>query len=1250
ELSHFEEEKLLVEAVNFIFNTFEKKFLILLENFDLCDFQSLDLIKKISVNNTNCKFLASSVTPKLEKNRIFLKGLAENEVEKILFSIFGDQFLTPKISEKIYKATDGNPLFVLETIKLLVRNDVFFRKNFSWFVDFEKFGSFKFSKRLEGIFSKKIQDFSETESKILTWFSVLNKPAKAEDILFLSELETETFWETLGKLVFSGILKESEKSYKITQEELHRLLYNNLNLMEKREKHIKITFYFEQKKYSEEEIFYHASKGMVFEKMLFYALSLANNYFQVRFFDDSIKLYKTSLETLVFFEPEKALEIIKIWIEKRVTQSNKIILSNWVETLKTFEQKQALIFAKMLIKKFIAMMVLELGNQKEALETYFEILKTAQELDENKQVGGIFSDIAGIYLEQNNFEKAEEFFEKALQTYEKIAFQGGQMLVINNLGAVYLRRNNYTKVLECFEKSLELANKLQNKYFQAVTLVNIAEVLIEFSNDYKKSFANFEKALEIATEIKRSDLVFFVLIAKAKLNFQLGNAKEIELCFEELEKTEAQTPYERFVFLQLKAEKLFFQGETEKAKELCEETIKLGTEKGFDTNESKILLGKIIPDKDEKLKLFNEVFENCAKIQNRILEVSVLCEIAKINNNIKLIDKVYSFGISLKNDTVQAKALIAYGFCYFARKDFELALENLNLAIEGTKFKTLELEILELKFRIFKLTNNQTKLEETGKKLISVAEIFGNKTLRNFVEENLKNESVGSVASSNLGKLLEVISAVNTTKNIDELLALIIDKTLEVTSAERGFLMMKNESGELEFAVARNFNREDLREGSLEISQTTVNQVFKTGKSVFADNIPKDEILSKQGSILDLDLKVILCVPLKIKEQVLGVIYVDSKFSAGILQENQLKLMEAFASQSAIAIENARLYSLLENENKTLKKQLQERFRFGKIIGKSQKMLEVYEKIEILAQRNITVMVNGETGTGKELVAKAIHYESKRKAKPLVILNCAALPETLLESELFGYEKGAFTGATERKKGKFELANEGSIFLDEIGDMPLLTQAKILRVIQEKKFYRLGGEKEIEVDVRIIAATHKNLLETVEKGTFRQDLFYRLNIAKIELPSLRERTEDIPLLVNYFLEKFKKDYEFLRLEITKEALNKLVNYAWPGNIRELENSLEQMAIFSKTGILDVKDLALDFLETESKVQKTDLDFGKVRSYKDIKKAQKDFSDKLQREFFSKLLEKNGGNVAKTAQAAKIARPQLHLILKELGIK
>lgn len=336
----------------------------------------------------------------------------------------------------------------------------------------------------------------------------------------------------------------------------------------------------------------------------------------------------------------------------------------------------------------------------------------------------------------------------------------------------------------------------------------------------------------------------------------------------------------------------------------------------------------------------------------------------------------------------------------------------------------------------------------------------------------------------------------------------------------------------------------------------------------------------------------------------------------------------------------------LKEENRHLRKELEIRSGYGRLIGQTMAMRRVFDMIDKVSQSDITVLIQGESGTGKELVAWEIHRRSARHNQSFITMNCAALPENLIESELFGHEKGAFTGAVKQRKGKFEVAHEGSIFLDEIGDMSLNTQAKVLRVLQEKKFERLGGNQTLEVDVRIISATHKNLNEEMEKGSFRQDLYYRLKVIDIVIPPLRERKEDIPILVQHYLAEFSQKHNKTIEGVEPHAMRQMIEFHWPGNVRQLVNMLERSVVLASGPVLQKEDLP-DDLNLRSSFSEGFLD---EIMHLPFKQAKDKITARFMKEYLARKLHENDGNISHTAAELGIHRQSLQTIMRRLGIK
>jgi Nif-specific regulatory protein len=424
--------------------------------------------------------------------------------------------------------------------------------------------------------------------------------------------------------------------------------------------------------------------------------------------------------------------------------------------------------------------------------------------------------------------------------------------------------------------------------------------------------------------------------------------------------------------------------------------------------------------------------------------------------------------------------------------------------------------------------------------------------------------------------LFEISRIINNSMHIKEALNPILKLVANYLDAERSLLSILNrEVSNIFIEAGHGISEEEKKMGKYLIGEGITGKVIKTGEPVYLENIRKAAgFVNKTNMQLRTDDQkdlAFVCVPIKIDSQIAGTLSIIKKKEETDDKAELIRILAVVGSMvaQAVRIRQGRMEELvrLRRENKQLFNELKTCYIHENIIGNSSKMREVFKLIEQVSKTQATVLIRGESGVGKELIADAVHYGSNRKKKPFIKVNCSALPESLIESELFGHEKGAFTGADYQKKGRFELAEGGSIFLDEIGDLPLQIQVKILRVLQQKQFERIGGTKTIDCDVRIITATNRNLEKAIETGDFREDLYYRLNVFPIYIPPLRERINDLPLLVDHFIQKCNKKNETDIKRISSSALDMMMIYNWPGNIREMENCIERAGILSDDGVI-----------------------------------------------------------------------------------
>ncbi|MBM4137289.1 MAG: nif-specific transcriptional activator NifA [Nitrospira sp.] len=489
-----------------------------------------------------------------------------------------------------------------------------------------------------------------------------------------------------------------------------------------------------------------------------------------------------------------------------------------------------------------------------------------------------------------------------------------------------------------------------------------------------------------------------------------------------------------------------------------------------------------------------------------------------------------------------------------------------------------------------------------------------------------------------LSALLEVSKVLNSSFDLEKNLSRTMHVLGEFLEMERGsiFLLDQN-TKELKIVAAHGLTKEQVERGKYKIGEGIVGRVLEKGTPVVIPNVGEDPLfLNKTGSRIRKSGISFLCVPIKFKGESIGVLSADRIFKdRAITIDEDIRVLEIIASIIVQYVILWKHYRDSEQERENLKLELKGRYSLPNIIGTSDRMQEVFEAVHRVADSKATVILYGESGTGKELIAKAIHYMCPRSKGPFIKFNCASIPEGLLESELFGHEKGAFTGAITVRKGRFELASGGTLLLDEVGDLPINLQPKILRVLQEKEFERVGGEKTIKVDVRLIAATSRNLEELVLKGKFREDLYYRLNVVPIFLPALRDRKEDIPLLIEFFLRRFNEENK-KDVSIAPDAVRLLMNYNWPGNVRELENTIERLVVMSNGKIIESSDLPINLkLQTPKEfMQKESLKAG----IEDIEKSS-----------ILDALEKSDWIQAKAAKMLGITPRQIGYKIKKYGI-
>ena len=499
----------------------------------------------------------------------------------------------------------------------------------------------------------------------------------------------------------------------------------------------------------------------------------------------------------------------------------------------------------------------------------------------------------------------------------------------------------------------------------------------------------------------------------------------------------------------------------------------------------------------------------------------------------------------------------------------------------------------------------------------------------------------------NLTCLYEITRHMASATSLQDCLEKIVHTLAERKKMDNGTVTIINPAtGELEIEVAHGITAEAKRRGRYKLGEGITGKVVATGEPIIVPQIGEEPLFLNRTRTRGDERKKkssFLCVPILAAQQSIGALSIDREYAEGfgLQSENDLRFLTVVSGLISETVQRIQRVNeekeALRQENSKLRRELSAKNRIEEIIGNSSRMQEVFDMVHRVADSNATVLLRGESGTGKTLVAKALHHNSSRAGGPFVVVNCSALPETLLESELFGHEKGAFTGATEAKKGRFELAEGGTLFLDEIGEISPAVQVKLLNVIQERTFQRLGSTKTIKTDIRLVAATNRDLEKAVKEVVFREDLYYRLNVFPVYLPPLRERRTDILLLAEYFLEKYAKENSKEIKRITTPAIDLLVQYHWPGNVRELQNCMER-------AVLICDGTAIKSIHLPPSLQSAD----SIHSSKPLSLATA--VENFERELIIEALKKNNGNQTKAAKSLETSLRIINYKIHSYGIE
>jgi Nif-specific regulatory protein len=814
------------------------------------------------------------------------------------------------------------------------------------------------------------------------------------------------------------------------------------------------------------------------------------------------------------------------------------------------------------------------GRPVQALEYSRQALAALESISDPYRSSILQNNLSLTYMDLNRWDQALECVSRSVELKKQIADSKGLGLSHNNAGLVYLRKGIFTKSFEHFATALQFFQEIRDRSGVALVYYNLAD-LHRCREEWRKACHYLQRSLGIAGELGEESRVADCLLLSGKIAMERSDLRSSERTLS-------------------RASELF-----EKSKN------KLGGA------EAQLALGELalrsgnLPVAEEHL---GEARTLPGSTNNRWFEGRF--------------KQVYSLLLKIKGEQ-------------------ENRLKHL---LESSKiFRDLgaryELGRTYLELGKIKLETGRAK---EGKALLreawNVFQKSGVEGKRKEVEVLLDQmKEMQQVEGERIQTFYRLAELLNSIWDTDELLSKALELVMELMNAERGAIILHSEKDKtFELKISRGLEPET-SEDAIAISQRVLSDVIESDSPLIVENAVSNPQFAASKSVVMHNILSILCVPLKTGNRLIGTVYLDHRSLPAVFSSEDVDFLKAFASLVATAIEKSELYVQANEEIFLLKEVFHKTYQYPQIIGNSPKMQEIFNLVEKVANSKTGVLISGENGTGKELIAHLIHSSSPRREGSFIRVNCAALPETLLESELFGIEEKTATGVGFRK-GKFELAEGGTILLDEIGDMSLSVQAKVLRVLQEKEFERVGGQKSIKLDIRIISATNMDLQKKVGEGTFRRDLYFRLNPIVIALPPLRERKEDIPYLARHFAEKFSKENDKPEIRLTKRITRALEEYSWPGNVRELEHVIERATLLSRNGEFP-KELLPE--EVDGGKQMVNLDrYGKLQEVLDWVEKRK----------IIQALERNKWNQVRAAEELGLNETTLRRRIKKHKIK
>ena len=1159
-----------------------------------------------------------------EATQMPLKNLPREEVGYLAASMLGERSIPSDALQTLFRETGGQPLFVVEAVRTLVNAGVV-RQDVSGDWQWGEFSETLLSDDISEVLYRRITALSAMQQRVLEYVCVFLSDFSFELLAAVWRGDELELLDILDDLIAEGLLapcREDEDRYQFSQEVCRRAIYDRIQNVRRRLLHREIGNALEKMDDAEElmeELADHFAAAEERDKAVKYARMAG----------------KKALEKHAYRQALRRFEAVRDWTMNDAfeSQADAIdFLCDYADVLRNCDQHNK---------------ALELLDEAQALLPD----------DRNDLKARILNREGSIHSVLQHGKIAEEYMLEALQLYHDLGDVEGEIQALGGLAYLCDVSGRHEEAIAYMRREIEkyaTLGKAQNK----AVLQRREGLFALVGFRFKIAKAHLEPTVKTAQQLGLEYHRIWALNLLQRVYFYLGDLNRAEaVCYEVIGEWQKRgvIHLEAVNFLYL-GELALERGDFAEALEYAE----ISAERFLETPRKDYVyrayaisataaarMGDVEPAM-EWAERASEGTQQISGMYTGILPLVycgigvALAKAGRINEAEEVFEQAIECRRESKGDH-WARALLMVGEFYLERDDMTKAQEYLEAAKQAFEEMEMSYFLRRTQMLFSQLSHDEDDRGRDAVPMFQSGESSRGEDLPAIVQAgaaSISEISVDTLSVDRLRLLYEVSRELTTERDLKVLLDRVLGNLLTVYSAaERVLVAIKNEASQgfvVDAIRHHNVEADDLEE----LSGGIIRRVIETNEPVLSIDAQTDDRLNWYQSVIDYHIRSVLCVSLfHVEEGVIGALYVDHRGMDNAFSQADQTFLQAFANLVSVALVNARMHEQLEEKAQYLQQEVERRYQLGDLFGQSDAMQMVYQFIERAAKSDIPVLVQGETGTGKELAARAIHYNSTRKDQRFLSENCAALSPELLQSELFGHKKGAFTGANEDHKGIFEVANGGTVFLDEIGDAPPQLQRSLLRVLQEGEVRRVGETVDRAVDVRIITATNRDLKKEVENGSFREDLYYRLHVIQIDMPPLREHLEDVPLLAEHLLIRAKEESNKSVGGLTVGAIRALTNYNWPGNVRELENEIRRaVALAEEEGDITPALFSESIGDT---VSDTPVEYqGRL----------KDRMQEYEKRLIMDALEKYEGNIKRTAEELGLVRASLYRKMNRLGLR